>query len=171
MRFDNIMETKIEALEIQYFLEDPDDDPYRFGDGHYYRPPGEATWNGPWHGAGECRQMYRAQLEFYYRSLERKLAIYDKEPRSGTSRYLLEFDGILDPLAFDVHFFLWIVGPGHPSPMNAVIDAAAPADITARLEGTVLVYGDVRTTEVSGTIDDICGDRGLPHPSTGPSSS
>lgn len=170
MHFENLIAAKIEALEIQYFLDDPDDDPYRFGDGHYYRPPGEATWSGPWAGAGECRVMYREQLEFYYRSLERKLVTYDKEPRPGTSRYLLEFDGILDPLADDVHFFLWIVGPGRPSPMNAVIDAAAPADIAAVLNGTVLVYGDVRTTEISGSIDDICRKRGLPHPSTGPGS-
>ena len=168
MRYESTITTKIEALEIQYFLDDPDDDPSRFGDGYYFRSPGDASWNGPWIDADECRDRHREQLEFYYASLERKMAVYEATPLPGTTRYLLEFSGILDPTAFDVHFFLWIVGPGRPSPMNAIIDASCPNDIPALLDGTVLVYGAFAISEISGTIDEFCQQRGLTHPSSGP---
>lgn len=166
MSFEAVISEKIAALEIRYFLNDPDDDPDRFGDGIYYRPPGHESWNGPWIDAGECREMYRRQLESYYSSLERKLTTYGVPPKPGAKRFLVKFDGILHPLADDVGFFLWAMGPGRPAPMTALIDAVSADDLTAALSGTVLTYGALDITEISGTMEDVRRQLDLPDPVT-----
>lgn len=164
MRFKTTIRAKLAAMEIKYFLDDPDDDPDRFGDGYYFRIPGEEGWNGPWSGPEQCRQIYREDLEFFFNSLERRLAIYGAGPANGKKRFLLRFKGTLSPLAFDVLFMLWQLGPGRPSPMIAVVDGKTFEDVQMLLEGTVDVYGDILSEEISESIDSICERLELLHP-------
>lgn len=86
---DNDIENHLDNVEIQFFDEDPEDDPDRAGDGWYFKLPDEDGWSGAWQSESEAMDEARDTIIERYQAYETSVNAYSAKGSEGNTRFFI----------------------------------------------------------------------------------
>lgn len=165
MWFERLIEKRLEKLEIQYFLHDPEGDPDRAGDGYYYREPGDKGWSGSWYDEDECLEVARESFEEEYEEIEAKRVVFDNDTYEGFFRYLAQGKSRIEKLSYDPFAIYWskrVKGGKYAFSLMIIAkgDESAKESVVGRLGATTTF----KVERLDGSLAQVCSERGLIHP-------
>jgi hypothetical protein len=166
MDIEKVIDRRVAAAQIEYFLEDPEDDPDRAGDGIYFRHAGKLDWSGAWQSETEAEEILREELEDDFVPFGEYMQAMQR--RSEKRRFIVSVRSRKSLRVRDNPWGLWRVyhndGRPYRHELLMVLDCASKAAARRAMKDICgIKHGAV--VEENSTLSTICRSRGLVDPS------